>query len=220
MANLGGVILMVGAAKRSAAALFSDVKDHYSHRVRMVLAEKGVGVEIVAADPQSPPREVLEANPYASLPTLIDRDLTLYEPRIIMEYLDERFPHPPLLPVYPVARAEIRQYIHRVEQDWCPLVDSLLRSRSKDQLANARKQLADGLIAVAPIFADKPFFMSPDFSLLDCCLAPILWRLPVFDIHIPLTRQTQPLLDYMERVFTRESFQASLSDWERSIHSA
>lgn len=211
---------MVGAGKRSATALFSDAKDHYSHGVRMVLAEKGVGVEVVAADPQHLPREVLETNPYGSLPTLIDRDLTIYEPRIMMEYLDERFPHPPLLPVYPVTRAEIRQYIHRVEKDWCPLVDTLLRSRSKDQLASARKQLADGLTAVAPIFADKPFFMSADFSLLDCCLAPILWRLPSFDIHLPLTRQTQPLLDYMQRVFTRESFQASLSDWERSIHSA
>lgn len=210
---------MVGAAKRSAAALFSDAKDHYSHRVRMVLAEKGVGVEIVTVDPQKLPRELSEANPYNSLPTLLDRDLTIYEPRVIMEYLDERFPHPPLLPVYPVARAEIRQYMHRVEQDWCPLVDTLLRSRSKDQLANARKELTESLVGIAPIFSDKPFFMSPDFSLLDCCLVPILWRLPSFDVHLPRTRQTQPLLDYMQRVFKRESFLASLSDWEKSIHS-
>lgn len=210
---------MVGTAKR-AAALFSDAKDHYSHRVRMVLAEKGVSVEVVTVDPQNLPAEVLEANPYASLPTLTDRDLSIYEPRIMMEYLDERFPHPPLLPVYPVARAEIRQYMHRVEEDWCPLVDTLLHSRNKDQVANARKQLTEGLTAVAPIFADKPFFMSPDFSLLDCCLAPILWRLPSFDIRLQATRQTQPLLDYMQRIFTRESFQASLSDWERAIHSA
>lgn len=211
---------MVGAAKRSAAALFSDAKDHYSHRIRMVLAEKGVGVEIVSVDSQDLPRELSEANPYSSLPTLVDRDLTIYEPRVIMEYLDERFPHPPLLPVYPVARAEIRQYMHRVEQDWCPLVDTLLRSRSKDQLANARKELTESLMAVAPIFTDKPYFMSPDFSLLDCCLIPILWRLPSFDIHLPRTRQTQPLLDYMQRVFNRESFLVSLSDWEKSIQSA
>ena len=210
---------MVGAAKRSAAALFSDAKGHYSHRVRMVLAEKGVGVEIVTVDPQDLPRELSEANPYHSLPTLMDRDLTIYEPRVMMEYLDERFPHPPLLPVYPVARAEIRQYMHRVEQDWCPLVDTLLRSRSKDQLANARRELTESLIGIAPIFADKPYFMSPDFSLLDCCLVPILWRLPSLDIHLPRTRQTEPLLDYMHRVFNRASFLASLSDWEKSIHS-
>lgn len=210
---------MVGAVKRSAAALFSDAKDHYSHRVRMVLAEKGVGVEIVTVDPQNLPHELSEANPYHSLPTLLDRDLTIYEPQVMMEYLDERFPHPPLLPVYPVARAEIRQYMHRVEQDWCPLVATLLRSRSKDQVANARKELMQSLMGVAPIFADKAFFMSDDFSLLDCCLVPILWRLPSFDIQIPSTRQTQPLLDYMQRVFNRESFQASLSDWEKSSHS-
>ena len=210
---------MVGAVKRSAAALFSDAKDHYSHRVRMVLAEKGVGVEIVTVDPQNLPHELSEANPYHSLPTLLDRDLTIYEPQVMMEYLDERFPHPPLLPVYPVARAEIRQYMHRVEQDWCPLVATLLRSRSKDQVANARKELMQSLMGVAPIFADKAFFMSDDFSLLDCCLVPILWRLPSFDIQLPRTRQTQPLLDYMQRVFNRESFQASLSDWEKSRHS-
>lgn len=210
---------MVGAVKRSAAALFSDAKDHYSHRVRMVLAEKGVGVEIVTVDPQNLPHELSEANPYHSLPTLLDRDLTIYEPQVMMEYLDERFPHPPLLPVYPVARAEIRQYMHRVEQDWCPLVATLLRSRSKEQVANARKDLMQSLMGVAPIFADKAFFMSDDFSLLDCCLVPILWRLPSFDIQLPRTRQTQPLLDYMQRVFNRESFQASLSDWEKSSHS-
>lgn len=210
---------MVGAVKRSAAALFSDAKDHYSHRVRMVLAEKGVGVEIVTVDPQNLPHELSEANPYHSLPTLLDRDLTIYEPQVMMEYLDERFPHPPLLPVYPVARAEIRQYMHRVEQDWCPLVATLLRSRSKEQVANARKDLMQSLMGVAPIFAEKAFFMSDDFSLLDCCLVPILWRLPSFDIQLPRTRQTQPLLDYMQRVFNRESFQASLSDWEKSSHS-
>ncbi|MBC6907312.1 stringent starvation protein A [Saccharophagus sp. K07] len=209
---------MVGTAKRSSAALFSDAKDHYSHRVRIVLAEKNVGVEVITADPLDLPKELSEANPYNSLPTLIDRDLTLYESRVMMEYLDERFPHPPLLPVYPVARAEIRQYIHRVEMDWCPLVDALARDGKNS--AEARKELTDSLVAIAPIFADKPFFMSPDFSLLDCCVAPILWRLPAFGIKIPSTRQTQPLLDYMERVFKRDSFVASLSDWEKSIRPA
>ncbi len=209
---------MVGAAKRSSMALFSDARDHYSHRVRIVLREKGVGVDVVTVDPQQIPRELSEHNPYNSLPTLVDRDLTLYESRVMMEYLDERFPHPPLLPVYPVARAEIRQYMHRVELDWCPYVDILVRSRNKDQLATARKSLAEGLIAIAPIFAEKPFFMSPEFSLLDCCLAPILWRLPSFDINLPRTRQVQPLLDYMQRVFKRDSFVGSLTDWERSIN--
>jgi RNA polymerase-associated protein len=136
----------------------------------------------------------------------------------MMEYLDERFPHPPLLPIYPVARAEIRQFMHRLELDLVPFVDTLGRSRSKDQLANARRNLAQELIAIAPIFSEHPFFMSADFSLLDCCLVPILWRLPAFDIHLPETRQVQPLLDYMRRVFQREAFLASLTDWEKSLH--
>lgn len=210
---------MAGTTKRSSAALFSNSKDHYSHRVRIVLAEKNVGVEVIPVDPLNVPRELSEANPYSSLPTLVDRDLAIYESRIMMEYLDERFPHPPMLPVYPVARAEIRQYMHRLEMDWCPLVDILSDDRKGEvEQAEARKALAEGLITIAPIFSDKPFFMSEDFSLLDCCLVPILWRLPAFGVSLPRTRQTQPLLDYIERLFTRDSFVASLSDWEKSIN--
>jgi stringent starvation protein A len=208
---------MGASAKRSAMTLYSDAKDHYSHRARIVLREKNVAVDIVTTDPQKPSQEFLDLNPHKSLPTLVDRELMVYQPRVMMEYLDERFPHPPLLPVYPVARAEIRQFMDRLEMDLSPLVDTLCRSRSKDQLANARRKLAEELIAIAPIFAERPFFMSPDFSLLDCCLLPILWRLPAFDIHLPEARQVQPLLDYMQRVFQRESFLASLTDWERAL---
>lgn len=208
---------MGASAKRSAMTLFSDARDHYSHRVRIVLCEKNVAVEVVTADPQDLPAELLEVNPHKSLPTLVDRDLMVYESRVMMEYLDERFPHPPLLPVYPVARAEIRQFIYRLEQDLCPLVDTLSHSRSKEQVSGARRKLAEELIAIAPIFAERPFFMSQDFSLLDCCFAPILWRLPAFDINLPQARPVQPLLDYMQRVFQRETFQASLTDWEKSL---
>lgn len=208
---------MGASAKRSAMTLFSDARDHYSHRVRIVLREKNVAVDVVTADPQKLSPELIHLNPHKSLPVLVDRELVVYEPRVMMEYLDERFPHPPLLPVYPVARAEIRQFMYRLEQDLCPMVDTLCRSRSKELLANARRNLAEELIAIAPIFAERPFFMSPDFSLLDCCLAPILWRLPAFDIHLPVTRQVQPLLDYMQRVFQREAFLASLTDWEKSL---
>src|SRR5690606_4813404 len=114
--------------KRSTMTYFSDARDHYSHRVRIVLAEKGVTVDVVEADPVNIPAELSELNPYNSLPTLVDRELTLYETRVMMEYLDERFPHPPLLPVYPVARAESRQFIYRIEYDWCPLVDTIVKS--------------------------------------------------------------------------------------------
>lgn len=208
---------MGASAKRSSMTLFSDAKDHYSHRVRIVLREKNVAVDVLTMEPQKLSQELIDLNPHQSLPTLVDRELVVYEPRVMMEYLDERFPHPPLLPVYPVARAEIRQYMHRLELDLSPLVDTLGRSRGKEQLANARRNLAQELITIAPIFAEHSFFMSPDFSLLDCCLVPILWRLPAFDIHLPQTRQVQPLLDYMQRVFQREAFLASLTDWEKSL---
>ena len=120
-------------AKRSTMTFFSDAASHYSHRVRIVLAEKGVTVDIVDVDPSNLPEEVAELNPYGSLPTLVDRDLALYESKVMMEYLDERFPHPPLLPVYPVARGESRQYIYRIERDWCRLVDEIQNGSQKAQ---------------------------------------------------------------------------------------
>ena len=117
--------MMGVVSKRSTMTFFSDPVSHYSHRVRIVLAEKGVTVDIVDVDPANPPEELAELNPYNSLPTLVDRELSLYESKVMMEYLDERFPHPPLLPVYPVARADSRQLMHRIERDWCRLVDDL-----------------------------------------------------------------------------------------------
>jgi len=198
---------------------FSDPTSHYSHRVRIVLAEKGVTVDLVEADTAHPPAELSELNPYNSLPTLVDRDLVLYESKVMMEYLDERFPHPPLLPVYPVARAESRLLIHRIEKDWCSLVDSMLTTRSDNVIKKASKELKEGITAIAPIFAEKPFFMSEEFTLVDCCLAPILWRLPSLGIDIRSSKQTKPLLAYMDSLFARESFQESLSEQEREMRS-
>lgn len=205
-------------SKRSAMTFFSDPCDHYSHRVRIVLAEKGVTVDVEDVDSENIPAELSEINPYNTLPTLVDRDLVIYETRVMMEYLDERFPHPPLLPVYPVARAEIRQFIYRVESDWCPWVDTIVRNKSKDQVASAKKKLMESLISIAPIFSEKPFFMSDDFTLVDCSLGPILWRLKSFGVEMPSTRQTKPLLDYMERVFSRPSFQTSLTEKEKEMN--
>lgn len=196
---------------------FSDSTSQYSHRVRIVLAEKGVTVEMIESDSAHPPAELADLNPYNSLPTLVDRDLVLYESKVMMEYLDERFPHPPLLPVYPVARAESRLYIHRIEKDWCSLVDSILHSRSDNVVSKATKELREGIVGIAPIFAEKPFFMSEEFTLVDCCLAPILWRLPALGIDIRPGKQSKPLLAYMDTLFNRESFQESLSEQEREM---
>jgi len=204
--------------KRSAMTLYSDSRDHYSHRVRIVLAEKGVGVDVVPCDPAKLPSAVQAMNPYGTLPVFVDREeLVLYEARVIMEYLDERFPHPPLMPVYPVARAKSRLWIHRLDRDWIPLVDVLLQGRDKARIPKARTELRESLVAIAPVFADKPFFMSDEFTLMDCCLAAMLWRLPSMGIEFEDTPKNKPLLDYMARLFSREAFQASLSDEERIL---
>ena len=204
-------------AKRSSMTFFSDNTSHYSHRVRIVLAEKGVTVDMVESDANHPPAELADLNPYNSLPTLVDRDLVLYESKVMMEYLDERFPHPPLLPVYPVARAESRLFIHRIEKDWCSLVDAIQHTRSDNVVKKSTKELRESIMGIAPIFAEKPFFMSDEFTLVDCCIAPILWRLPSLGVDIRSSKQSKPLLAYMDNLFARESFQESLTEQEREM---
>lgn len=203
--------------RRSSMTLFSDPTCQYSHRVRIVLAEKGVTVDIEDIEGNGVTEEIFEANPYGTLPTLVDRDLALYESKVVMEYLDERFPHPPLLPVYPVARAQSRLWIHRIERDWCTLIDQIVASPDSKKAEAARKEFRESLISVASIFADMDFFMNEEFTLVDCCLGPMLWRLPQLGIDLPSNRQVKPLLDYMDRLFARPSFEESLTDLEREI---
>ena len=204
-------------SKRSSMTLFSDSTNHYSHRVRIVLAEKGVTVDLIESDSGIAPAELADVNPYNTMPTLVDRDLVLYESKVMMEYHDERFPHPPLLPVYPVARAESRLLMYRIERDWCSLVDAIQNSRSDNVVTKSAKELRDGLMAIAPIFAEKPYFMSEEFTLVDCCIAPILWRLPSLGVDIRPGKQSKPLLAYMDSLFRRESFQESLTVHEREM---
>lgn len=205
-------------AKRATMTFFSDPIDQNCHRVRIVLAEKGVTVDVVEMSVHEIPEELSELNPYDSLPTLVDRELVIYESKVMMEYLDERFPHPPLLPVYPVARAESRQLMYRIERDWCGQVERILNPRNSQKTIDAaRAALRDELIGCAPIFADKPFFMNDEFTLVDCCVAPILWRLPSLGIRLASTKQTKPLHDYMRRVFSRDGFRGSLSEAEREM---
>jgi RNA polymerase-associated protein len=197
--------------------LFSDARDHYSHRVRMVLAEKGVTVDVVDVDPAHKPEDLAEINPYNSLPTLLDRDLVLYEANVIMEYLDERFPHPPLLPVYPVQRALSRLWITRVENEWSKKLDVLMIGKGRETVLNrARQELRESIISIAPIFSEKPFFMNDEFTLVDCCVAPILWRLKEVDIALP-EKSTRPLTRYMQMIFERKCFRESLTEAEMEM---
>ena len=206
--------MAVIANRRSVMTLYSDASCPQSHRVRMVLAEKGMTVEIVNIDPDNLPEDLIDLNPYQSVPTLLDRELVLYDPQVITEYLDERFPHPPLMPVDPVSRARSRLALYRIEKDWYSLIDEL-ESGVEKTATKARKTLRDSLASSAEVFGAKPFFLSEEQSLVDCCLLPILWRLPILGIELP--RQAKPLLDYMERQFAREAFQASLSGVERDM---
>ena len=202
-------------AKRSSMTFYSDGN---SHRVRIVLAEKGVAVETIDVDPDNKPEDLATLNPYNTLPTLIDRDLVLYEADIMMEYLDERFPHPPLFPVYPVARAQSRLWIYRIQKDWCTLVDSILNETGTPlQIEKKRKELRESITSIAPIFGEKPYFMSDDFTIVDCCVCPILWRLPLMGIELPENKITKPLTAYRDRLFERDSVMDSLSEQEKDM---
>ncbi len=174
--------MAISANRRAVMTLFSTANDMYCHQVRMVLAEKGVTVDIMQVSTDSLPEDVYEVNPYGSLPTLMDRDLALFKADIINEYLDERFPHPPLMPVYPVARANARLMMHRIEKDWYGLAEKILQDGP--DAAIARRDLREGLLAMAPLFQEHPYFMSEEYSLIDCYLAALLWRLPMFGIEL------------------------------------
>ena len=211
---------MVSLNKRTSMALFSDPSDHYCQRVRIVLEEKGISSEIIDTDKNNINADILEVSPYSTLPVLVDRDVCLYDSVTLMEYLDERFPHPPLLPVYPVARANIRLYIKRIANDWCTIFDRLVDEKLKQaEEKKLKKQLKALILAANPIFKEKPFFMNEEFSLVDCCIAPILWRLPQVGIEIPNDAKNKPVNEYMKRVFTRDAFIRSLTELEREIRS-
>ena len=197
--------------------LYSDPRDHHSHRVRMVLAEKDVRVQVVDVNPRRLPRALLDVNPYNTVPTLVDRDLVLYNSAVIIEYLDERFPHPPLLPVYPVARAQSRLLMHRIELDWSGHLAALMRGTGGARvLDRAHKALRESVVAIAPAFGEKPFFMSDELTLVDCCIAPVLWRLEHVGIDLP-ERLTRPMARYMQKIFARRSFRDSLTEIEAEM---
>lgn len=201
------------ANRRSVMSLYSDPLDPASHAVRFVLAEKAINVEIQSVSADDSVEDLKDLNPYGNVLTLVDRELVLYEPQIIMEYLDERFPHPPLMPVDPVARANNRLFRYRIQRDIYELV-SVLEADGK-QVDAARRNLRDHLTSIAPMFSQKKYFMSDDYSLVDCYLAPIIWRLPHYRINLP--NQAKPLLRFGNRMFEREAFETSLSEPEREM---
>jgi RNA polymerase-associated protein len=206
--------MAIAANKRSIMTLYFSSRDLNSHAVRIVLAEKGIIAEMIPVIGDHKPRDLLEVNPQAKLPTLVDRDLVLSDANIIMEYLDERFPHPPLLPVYPVARAKSRLMIDRIQRDWYQLVRTV-ESGTEVSAKMARKQLQENLAALGPLFTTTPFFWGEEFSLIDCCFASLLWRLPKLGIELPPQTKT-----YTEKLFKRPSFKASLTEIETEMEAS
>jgi RNA polymerase-associated protein len=195
--------------------LFSAPTSPLSHRVRLVLAEKGIAIELVNCDLRRLPEDLMDLNPYQSVPTLVDRDLVLYDSRVIIEYLDERFPHPPLMPIDPVTRAQFRVALYRVERDWYGLAQDIEQGGLSKTSEHSRKVLGEAICASADVFRAKPFFLSDEFSLVDATIAPILWRLLSYGIELPL--QAQPIVKYMNSIFSRSTFRSSLSEAERGM---
>ena len=207
--------MTVIANRRSVMTLFSDPTDPWSHRTRLVLAEKSVNIDYIDVQHGNLPEDLLDLNPYNSVPTLVDRELVLYDSRVIVEYLDERFPHPPLMPVDPVTRAQFRLYLYRIERDWYTLAEKIAAAGDQKPARQARKALHDSVVSTAEIFAAKKFFLSDEFSLVDCSIAPIFWRLPLFEIELPV--QARQIQRYMDTVFSRPSFQFSLTELEQEM---
>lgn len=194
--------------------LYAGKTDPYSHRTRIVLFEKDVECQIIEVDVAKKPRELADLNPYNQVPTLVDRELVLYESNIINEYLDERLPHPPLMPVDPVSRARARLMLLRFDRDWYSLLPDITGG-DKRAAQRARTIIRDGLSVISPVFKDQPYVLGEEVSLVDCALAPLLWRLEYYGIELP--RQAKPILEYAERMFARKSFKLSLTEAEKEM---
>ncbi len=198
--------------------LYAHSDAHHSHRVRLALAEKEVEYTLILVDSDDRPEDLAALNPYNTLPTLVERELRLFESRIILEYLDDRYRQTRLHPDAPAARALVKQYAWRIERDWLAAADTLLTDATTldvKKAALARKTLTDSLISLSPLFGHQPYFLSDSFGLCDCLLAPVLWRLPQMSIELP-SHLAKPLLTYCQRLFERPAFIKSLTTQERA----
>ncbi|MFT5138675.1 MAG: RNA polymerase-associated protein [Lysobacterales bacterium] len=207
--------MSVQAKGRSTMALYSASENIECHRVRFVLAEKGINVEIVNVDTDpSAAADLAELSPYNETPTLVDRDLLLYDAGVINDYLDERYPHPPLMPVDPVSRARLRLVHYRILRDWYPLAHEI-EAASPRKADKPRKQLKESIIAANELFKHGSFVLGEELSLVDCTLGPLFWRLPVYGIQ--LGRPAIAIQNYIQRLISRKSFKTSLTQAEREL---
>lgn len=196
--------------------LYSGTSCPFSHRCRIVLFEKGMDFEILDVDIQSKPEDLAVMNPYNGVPVLVERDLTLYESNIINEYIDERFPHPQLMPADPVMRARTRLMLFNFERELFVHVNTLEdASSSKKDQEKARATIRDNLTQIAPVFSKQKFMLGDEFSMLDVAIAPLLWRMEHYGIEV--TKAMAPVLKYAERLFSRPAFIESLTANEKAM---
>lgn len=207
---------MTAAVKgRSTMALYSSDRSIHCHRVRFVLAEKGINVDIIdVSNNESASADLAELNPYNETPTLVDRDLLLHNAGVINDYLDERYPHPPLMPVDPVSRARLRLVHHRVIRDWYPLAEEI-ENTTGAKAVKATQQLKESIVAANDLFKHTDFMLNDELSLVDCTLAPLFWRLPVYGIN--LGKPGASVQAYIQRLISRPSFKTSLTRAEREM---
>ena len=192
--------------------LYSGTTCPFSQRCRNVLYEKGMDFQIVDVDLQNKPEDLAVMNPYNQVPVLVERDLILYESNIINEYIDDRFPHPQLMPADPVMRARARLFLFRFEQEMFSHIDAIEHGNQR-AADKARAIIRDNLAQIAPVFAKQKYMLGDEFSMLDVAIAPLLWRLDYYGIQLP--KQCAPLMKYAERLFSRPAFIDSLTASEK-----
>ena len=194
--------------------LYSGTTDPYSHRCRFVLFEKGMDFQVIDVDVFNKPEDLAVMNPYNTVPVLVERDLILYEANIINEYIDERFPHPQLMPPDPVMRARARLFLHRFENELFCHIPGLESSNAK-VAEKARAAVRENLTQIAPVFAKQKFMLGDEFSMLDVAIAPLLWRLDHFGIQ--LDKEAAPLMKYAERLFSRPAYIEAMTPAEKAM---
>lgn len=198
-------------------ALYSSENCLDCHRIRFVLAVKGINVEIIHVEQdRAASADLAELNPYGETPTLVDRDMVLYGTWVVADYLDERYPHPPLMPIDPVSRSRLRLGMYRIQRDMIDMGRVIETSSGEKRIAAAQQHLSEALIESDELFALAPFFLNDELTLIDCALAPLLWRLPAYDVRLTV-RQCPNLNKYMEKIFKLDAFQRSLTSVERAI---
>src|SRR5881409_2676070 len=177
--------------------LYSGTTDPFSQRCRIVLHEKGMDFQIIDVDLDHKPEDLAVMNPYNQVPVL-----------------DERFPHPQLMPADPVMRARARLFLHRIEKELFSHIDTLEGNNQK-QLDKARGLVRDSLLQIAPVFTKHKYMLGEDFSMLDVAITPLLWRLDYYGIQLP--KPAAPLMKYAERLFSRPAFIEALTSAERGM---